>query len=74
MWWKRANNGARRHDSDACRPGLALERATPPREAAAAGAEQLRCQVLHEIADGNPEASALAREVIATIDEDIGGD
>jgi hypothetical protein len=43
-------------------------------DAAAAGADQLRCQVLHEIANGNPAAIALAKVAILTCEEDIGGD
>ena len=43
-------------------------------DAAYAGADELRSQVLEEIADGNPEVAALAREALVTIREDIGGE
>jgi hypothetical protein len=43
-------------------------------EAACSGSEQLRCEVLQEIAAGNPDAIELAAAAMCTIDEDIGGD
>jgi hypothetical protein len=43
-------------------------------EAAAAGAEELRIEVLQAIADANPNAIALARIAMLTVSEDIGGD
>lgn len=41
--------------------------------AAAAGADQLRIEVLQAIADANPAAIALARIAMLTVTEDIGG-
>jgi hypothetical protein len=43
-------------------------------EAAAAGAEELRIEVLQEIANANPAWLELARGALTTVTEDIGGD
>ena len=42
-------------------------------EAAAAGAEELRVEVLQAIADGAPDAVELARAALRTIEQDVGG-
>lgn len=42
-------------------------------EAAAAGAEELRCEVLAAIAEGAPDAVVLAKAAMRTIEQDIGG-
>ncbi len=44
------------------------------RPAAAAGAEQLRVDVLNAIANGVPDPQALAAAALVTVEEDIGGD
>ena len=42
-------------------------------EAAAAGAEELRIEVLQAIADGAPDAVGLAQAALRTVDQDVGG-
>lgn len=42
-------------------------------EAAAAGADELRVETLQAIADGAPDAVALAQAALRTVEQDIGG-
>jgi hypothetical protein len=44
------------------------------REAAAVGADELRIDALRAIANGAPDAVAIADAALRTVDQDVGGD
>ena len=55
------------------RVGDLVELSNQCNEAAAAGAEELRVEVLRAIADGAPDAVGLAQAALRTVDQDVGG-